>query len=136
MTLTGDIIIVDDEAHVRRYLSLIVRTLGPVQIHEAPNGEAAVDLLASLRAQPVLILLDVNMPGIDGIETLRRIRAAGYRQAAVMTTSLANRQTIEDAIAAGADHYLRKDSSREDILAAIRTALALVHDESDPAPAP
>ena len=124
MRPTGNILIVDDEAHVRRYLSLVARGLGPVQVHEAPDGEAALALFASLSPPPILIMLDVNMPGIDGIETLRRLRAAGYENPAVMLTSLANRQTIEDAIAAGADHYMRKDTTKEDILAGLQAVLA------------
>ena len=107
MTLAGNILIVDDEPHVRRYLSLVVRSLGPVQVHEAPDGESALALDPSIVPPPLLVLLDVNMPGIDGIETLRRLRAGGYDNPAAMLTSLANRQTVEDAISAGADLVLR-----------------------------
>lgn len=124
MSIDGNILIVDDEAHVRRYLSLIARALGPVQIHEAADGEAALSLFPTLAPAPVLVMLDVNMPGIDGVETLRRLREAGYEGPAVILTSLANRQTIEDSIAAGADHYLRKDTPKDDILAALRGVLA------------
>lgn len=131
MTPTGNILIVDDESHVRRYLSLVARTLGPVQVHEASDGESALALYAALVPPPILVMLDVNMPGIDGIETLRRLRAAGYENAAVMLTSLANRQTIEDAIAAGADHYMRKDSTKEEILAGLQSVLAQTDSDTD-----
>ena len=124
MTIEGNILIVDDEPHVRRYLSLVVRSLGAVQVHEAPDGEAALALYPSIVPTPLLVMLDVNMPGIDGIETLRRLRAAGYDNPAVMMTSLANRQTIEDAISAGADHYMRKDTPKETIVADLRAVLA------------
>ena len=127
--ISGNILIVDDEPHVRRYLSLVVRTLGAVQVHEAPDGEAALALLPSIVPPPILVLLDVNMPGIDGIETLRRLRAAGYENPAAMLTSLANRQTIEDAISAGADNYIRKDTPKEEIVAALRDLL--VTDDAD-----
>lgn len=123
MTHTGNILVVDDEAHVRRYLSLVARGLGAVQVHEAPDGESALAIYPTLSPAPILVLLDVNMPGIDGIETLRRLRAAGYENPAVMLTSLANRQTVEDAMDAGADHYLRKDTQKEEILAALRAVL-------------
>jgi CheY-like chemotaxis protein len=131
MISPGNILIVDDEPHVRRYLSLVVRSLGPVQVHEAPDGEAALALYPSIVPPPMLVLLDVNMPGIDGIETLRRLRAAGYDNPAAMLTSLANRQTIEDAISAGADNYIRKDTPREEITAALRDLLAPEEDEGD-----
>ncbi len=132
MTLAGNILIVDDEPHVRRYLSLVVRSLGPVQVHEAPDGEAALALYPSIVPPPLLVLLDVNMPGIDGIETLRRLRAAGYDNPAAMLTSLANRQTVEDAISAGADHYIRKDTPKDEIVAALR-ALLVPADGDSPA---
>lgn len=136
MRPTGNILIVDDEPHVRRYLSLVARTLGPVQVHEAGDGEAALALYQTLSPAPILVMLDVNMPGIDGIETLRRLRAAGYDNAAVMLTSLANRQTIEDAIVAGADHYIRKDSTKEDILAGLQSVLSPDDSDSDETPSP
>ena len=129
MTPSGNILIVDDEPHVRRFLSLVARGLGPVQIHEAPDGEAALALFPSISPPPIRVMLDVNMPGIDGIETLRRLREAGYENAAVMLTSLANRQTIEDAIAAGADHYMRKDTAKEEILAGLQAVLAQTSDD-------
>jgi len=128
MSSAGNILIVDDEPHVRRFLSLVVRSLGPFQVHEAADGEAALALYAALSPAPALVLLDVNMPGIDGIETLRRLRAAGYENPAAMLTSLANRQTIEDAISAGADHYLRKDTPKDEILAALRALLPAAPD--------
>lgn len=134
MTHTGNILIVDDESHIRRYLSLVVRGLGSVQVHEAPDGESALALYPALVPPPILVLLDVNMPGIDGIETLRRLRAAGHEGPAVMLTSLANRQTIEDAIAAGADHYMRKDTPKEEILANLREVLAPDDEDVDAGP--
>lgn len=130
MSHTGNILIVDDESHVRRFLSLVVRGLGSVQVHEAPDGESALALYPTLVPPPILVLLDVNMPGIDGIETLRRLRAAGHEGPAVMLTSLANRQTIEDAIAAGADHYMRKDTPKDEILANLREVLATDDEDS------
>lgn len=135
MSSTGNILIVDDEPHVRRYLSLVARSLGPVQVHEAADGEAALALYPTITPAPILVLLDVNMPGIDGIETLRRLRAAGYENSAVMLTSLANRQTIDDAIAAGADHYIRKDTPKEEILAGLQAVLAQAAvDDGDSSP--
>jgi CheY-like chemotaxis protein len=136
MTSAGNILIVDDEPHVRRYLSLVVRSLGPVQVHEASDGDAALALYPTLVPPPILVLLDVNMPGIDGIETLRRLRAAGYENPAAMLTSLANRQTVEDAISAGADNYIRKDTPKDEIIAALRALLAAADEENDDASAP
>jgi DNA-binding NarL/FixJ family response regulator len=116
MQLTDDVLITDDERHVRHYISLIVRTLGPQTIHQASCGEEAIALFDSLPSKPRLVILDINMPGIGGIETLRRLRAAGATCAIVMITSLATRETVEGSIAAGATAYILKDTSRADMI--------------------
>ncbi len=119
-----NILIVDDEPHVRRFLSLVVRSVAPAaSVVEAGEGEAALALFPTIQPPPGLVLLDVNMPGLDGIETLRRLRAAGHDGPAVILTSLANRQTVEEAIGAGADHYVRKDTPKEEIAALVRLLL-------------
>ncbi len=123
MQLTGHILIVDDEAHVRLFLTLIVRSLGTIEVHGAPNGLEALAAYRALPCAPLLILLDVNMPGIDGIETLRLLRAAGATCPIVMLTSLATRQRVEEAIVAGADHYIRKDTPRDEIISQLKTVL-------------
>jgi len=132
MHLTGNVLIVDDEPHVRLYISFILRTLGPVTVNEAGNGQEGVTLFHTLRPPPSLILLDVNMPGIDGIDTLRRLRAEGASCPIVMLTSLATRQRVEDAIAGGADHYIRKDTPKDEIIAQLKT---LLDESTTPIPA-
>ena len=123
MSLNGQILIVDDEPHVRLYLTLIVRTLGQVEVQGASNGLEGLAAYRALTTQPALIMLDVNMPGIDGIETLRLLRSAGATCPIVMLTSLATRQRVEEAITSGADHYIRKDTPREDIIVQLKTVL-------------
>jgi CheY-like chemotaxis protein len=125
MRLNGKVIIVDDEPHVRLFLSLIVRSMGTVTILEAPTGKDAVTMFNALKEPPCLMMLDVNMPGMDGIETLRQLRLDGALCPIVMLTSLATRQRIEDAIASGADHYIRKDTPKDEI----RKQLQFVLDE-------
>lgn len=115
MQLNDTILIVDDESHVRLYISLIVQTLGAVTVHQAGSGEAAVALYRSLSRKPGLVMLDINMPGIDGIETLRRLRAEGATCPIVMLTSLATRQIVEDAIDAGCTGFIRKDTPKDEI---------------------
>lgn len=115
------VLLIDDEAHIRKYLSLVVRALGNPAVIEASDGN---DGLARYQAeQPDLVLLDVNMPGSDGIETLRAILAADPDANVVMVTSLANRQTIEQAIEAGAIGYIRKDTDRQEILGLLTSYL-------------
>ncbi len=113
MNFHGTILLVDDEPHIRKYVGLILRQLGAPTLVEASNGEEGV--AAYLRENPDLVLLDVNMPIMDGIETLKKLKEIDPECVVVMLTSLANRQTIEQTIALGAANYIRKDTSKEEI---------------------
>jgi two-component system, chemotaxis family, chemotaxis protein CheY len=122
MTFTGKALIVDDEPHVRKYISLILKSLGATSLVEASNGREGFE--AYTRENPDLVLLDVNMPVQDGIETLRQIRAHDPEALVVMLTSLANRQTVEEAADGGAAHYLRKDTPRDELVSMLKEILA------------
>jgi two-component system, chemotaxis family, chemotaxis protein CheY len=113
MNFEGSILLVDDEAHIRKFMSLLLRHLGVTTIFEAPNGHAALEVYK--KEKPDLVMLDVNMPQMDGIETLRALKQLDPDCVVVMLTSLANRQTIDEAAALGAANYIRKDSPPEDI---------------------
>lgn len=117
MNFTGTILLVDDEPHIRKYVGLILKQIGSPVIIEAANGEEA--LAAYQRENPDLVLLDVNMPKMDGIETLRRLKALDPDSVVVMLTSLANRQTVEQALEFGAANYIRKDTPKEEIAQAL-----------------
>jgi two-component system, chemotaxis family, chemotaxis protein CheY len=113
MNFSGSILLVDDEAHIRKFISLLLRHLGVTRIFEAANGSAALDLYR--KESPDLVMLDVNMPIMDGIETLRGLKAINPDCVVVMLTSLANRQTIDAAASLGAANYIRKDAPPEEI---------------------
>lgn len=115
ITFTGKILLVDDEPHIRKYLGLIARGLGAPVIIEAGNG---VEALAKYQQEsPQLVLLDVNMPGMDGLEVLTALLAQDPDALVVMLTSLVNRQTVEECLKLGAASYIRKDTPKEAILA-------------------
>jgi YesN/AraC family two-component response regulator len=122
MKYEGKILLVDDESHVRKFIALILKQLGATTIMEAANGRDAMEVFK--REQPNLILLDVNMPIQDGIQTLREIRTLSSDCVVVMLTSLANRQTVEEALSLGADNYIRKDTPKDEILSALKTTIA------------
>jgi two-component system, chemotaxis family, chemotaxis protein CheY len=135
MNFAGTILIVDDEAHIRKYVSLILKSLGVTSVIEATNGEEAVATFQ--REQPDMVLLDVNMPQIDGIETLKRLKAVDPDCIVVMLTSLANRATVEQVLELGAANYIRKDTPREEVTKAIAdTITACFETEPPPDPAP
>ncbi len=128
MTFTGKALIIDDEAHVRKYIGLILRSIGATAIIEAPDGAAG--FAAYQQEQPNLVLLDVNMPGQDGIETLKQIRAFDADASIIMLTSLSNRKTIEEAVEGGALHYIRKDTPRAELIDLLKELLAEDTDQS------
>ncbi len=121
MIFTGKALVVDDEPHVRKYISLILRSRGASAIIEAANG--AEGFAAYERERPDLVLLDVNMPVQDGLETIKQIRAFDPEATVIMLTSLATRQTIEEAAESGALHYLRKDTPRAELVALLTELL-------------
>lgn len=119
MPFSGKILIVDDEAHVRKFVGLVARGLGTPTIIEAANGEEGIAQFAA--HAPQLVLLDINMPGTDGLAALTAIRQRDPNSVVVMLTSLINRQTVETCLQAGAAGYLRKDTPKEEILAELAT---------------
>lgn len=122
MSFNGKILLVDDEAHVRKYIGLIARQLGAPTLIEASNGREAVALYQS--EKPDLVLLDVNMPVQDGIQTLKQISEIDSECVVVMMTSLASRQIIEQAASLGAANYIRKDTSKEAILSLLEETIS------------
>ena len=117
MNFTGMILLVDDEPHIRKYVSLILKQLGTPLIVEAGNGEEAI--AAYQRENPDLVLMDVNMPQMDGIETLKKLKEIDPNCVVIMLTSLANRETIEQAVELGAVNYIRKDTPKDEIAKAL-----------------
>ena len=117
------ILVVDDESAIRRALRPPLLELG-FQVSEASRGEEALQLLRGGGLD--VVLLDMNMPGIGGIETLRRIRAFAPRLPILMLTV---RDQEEDKVAAldlGADDYVTKPFSVRELIARIRTAVRRV----------
>jgi two-component system KDP operon response regulator KdpE len=113
------ILVVDDEPQIRRVLRSTLSSNGYV-ITEAKSGEEAVDLLR--KEKPDLVLLDVNMPGIGGIEACREIRASSDAPIIMLTVRNAERDKVS-ALDAGADDYVVKPFGIEELLARIRAAL-------------
>ncbi len=117
MKFNGTVLLVDDEPHIRKFIGLILRTMGEPHILEAGNGLEAISVFQ--KESPDLVLLDVNMPIMEGIETLQKLKEIDPDCVVVMLTSLANRQTIVEAQMHGAANYIRKDTPKEEIAAAL-----------------
>lgn len=130
MNFNGTILLVDDEPHIRKYVGLILKQLGQPLIIEAANGEEAI--AAYQRENPDLVLLDVNMPKIDGLETLKQLKAIDPECVVIMLTSLANRATVDEALALGAANYIRKDTPKEEIAKALSETIDACFDLEEP----
>ena len=121
MNFHGKILLVDDEAHIRIFVSLILKSLGDPIISEAGNGEEAITAFQANK--PDVVLLDVNMPHLDGIQTLRKLKEIDPDCVVIMLTSLANRETVERALELGAVNYIRKDTPKEEIARSLAETL-------------
>jgi two-component system KDP operon response regulator KdpE len=118
--MTGaHILVVDDEPQIRRVLRSALSTHGYV-ITDAKTGEEALESIRKER--PDLVLLDVNMPGMGGIEACREIRRAIDAPIIMLTVRNAERDKVV-ALDAGADDYVVKPFGMEELLARIRAAL-------------
>jgi len=115
------IIVADDQASVREGLVLLLDLLPDIEvIAAAADGKEAIDLCA--RHQPDALLLDLHMPGIDGIEATRYLTEHHPGIAIVVLTTYADDTSVLAALTAGARSYLTKDADRTDIAHALRSS--------------
>lgn len=115
------LVIADDHAVVRSGLAQLLSSLDDVElVGAAGDGEEAVALCAELA--PDVVLMDLEMPRLDGIEATRRIRTAHPDAAVVVLTSFSDRDRILRALDAGAAGYLLKDAEPDELARAIRAA--------------
>jgi two-component system KDP operon response regulator KdpE len=115
----GRILVVDDEPQLRRALRSTLSALGFV-VADAPTGEAALEKLRTEKFD--LVLLDINMPGLSGLETCRAMRARSDVSILMLTVRDRTEDKIE-ALDAGADGYVTKPFDVNELLARIRAAL-------------
>ena len=121
------VLVVDDHVIVRSGLEQLLATADGVEIvATAPDGEAALASVAE--HQPDVVLMDLSMPGMDGVEATRRITADHPGTRVLVLTSYSDRSRIMDALAAGADGYLLKHAAPDEIVAAIQA----VHEGGSP----
>jgi DNA-binding NarL/FixJ family response regulator len=115
------VLLVDDHPLVRAGLNTLISTTDDLEIiGEAAGGEQAVTMADDL--EPDVVLMDLSMPGMDGIEATRRILDVNPQVRVVVLTSFADQKRVADALAAGAVGYLLKDCDGREVLAAIRSA--------------
>ena len=116
------ILIVDDEPQIRRVMRTTLTSQG-YSVIEAKSGEEALEKLRAERAD--LILLDVNMPGMSGLDTCRAIRRTSDVPIIMLTVRNTEKDKVQ-ALDAGADDYVVKPFGAEELMARIRAALRRV----------
>jgi DNA-binding NarL/FixJ family response regulator len=114
------VMLVDDHTMLRQGLRRSLETEGIPVVAEASNGEEAIKI--ALDTKPSVVLMDVSMPQIDGIEATRRLVQADARQRVVILTMHIDREVIERAMKAGAVGYMTKDSSVKEVVMAVKLA--------------
>ena len=123
---SATVLIVDDEPQIRRVLRTTLTSHGYAVV-EAKSGDDALERLRS--EHPDLILLDVNMPGLSGLETCREIRRTSEVPIIMLTVRNAEQDKVQ-ALDAGADDYVVKPFGAEELMARIRAALRRATTES------
>jgi two-component system KDP operon response regulator KdpE len=113
------ILVVDDEPPIRKLLRMGLTSQG-YEVIEAPNGKTALDMLAK---KPDLVILDLGLPDIDGLELLRRIRHRQGNLPIVMLSSRGDEAGKVTALDLGADDYVTKPFGMDELFARMRAAL-------------
>ncbi|MCW3019854.1 MAG: two component transcriptional regulator, winged helix family [Solirubrobacterales bacterium] len=122
------LLVVDDDPSVREALALVL-DLNGFEVTTAIDGREAIRTLAI--ESPDAVILDVLMPGLDGLEVCRRIRAVGNRTPVLMLTARAEVSERVAGLEAGADDYLAKPFAREELIARLRALLRRTGWEGD-----
>lgn len=121
MTEAATLMIVDDHPLLRKGLRQLIELEDDLElVAEASNGQDALNLVED--SEPDLIILDLNMQGMDGIETLKAMRERGISSRIVMLTVSDHDEDVVSAITNGADGFLLKDMEPEEIIAKIKQA--------------
>ena len=124
------VVVVDDEPAMRRGLRTSLRANG-YEVEEARSGEEAVQIVGERAAD--LVLLDMNMPGMGGVEACRRLRSALPTAGIVIITVRDSEDDTVQALEAGADDYITKPFRLRELLARLSAVLRRGHAENPPA---
>jgi two-component system chemotaxis response regulator CheY len=119
-------LIVDDEQHVRLYVKLLLKELGITLTWEADNGQKGVEL--AVQNKPELIMMDINLPVMSGLEALAEIQRLEPDMPVVMMTAQSSMATVRDAANLGAIGYILKHHPKSVALRELRGILAQLDD--------
>jgi two-component system chemotaxis response regulator CheY len=114
------VLVVDDSVFARKKLAQVLQEEG-YDVVEAGNGAEAVDVAA--KEAPDVILMDITMPVLDGIEATRRIRAQGVAAKVIMVSALGQKSSVLEAVKAGAVDYVLKPYEKSQLLTTLKRHL-------------
>lgn len=117
-------LIADDEAHMRTFLKLLLKDIGIEQIYLMHNGMDAVE--AYKEYKPDIVLLDINMAKMNGLEALEHIMDYDSKAIVIMMTAVSARDAVEDSSRKGAIYYVLKTQSPDDIKEQIKQVIDAV----------
>lgn len=133
-----EVLVVDDDGVYLQIIGVMLDEIG-VRVTVAGSGMDALAQMRTLKQRPDIVLLDYNMPGLNGMETLKQIKADPELRTipVVMLTSVNDRDTVKEVIGAGAADFIVKPSNRQTIVAKIRNLLPKIpiHGQAEPSPA-
>ena len=117
------ILVVDDSAYVRNSLKTLLETSGYTVVAMAENGLDALGKYKSHR--PDLVMLDIIMPQMDGLSTLRALHQLDPSARVIMVTSISTRASVMDCVKAGAKNYILKPFDKEKVIEAVQKVVGV-----------
>jgi DNA-binding NarL/FixJ family response regulator len=121
--MTVRVVLVDDQTLVRTGFRLVLDETSDIEVvGEAADGSQALDVVA--RTRPDVVLMDVRMPGLDGIETTRRIRSGPHPARVIILTTFDLDEYVLAGLRAGASGFLLKDALAAELISAVRVVAA------------
>ena len=115
------ILIVDDSSFMRQVIGSIVKQAGHIVVGEASDGNEALTKYAQLK--PELVIMDITMDNVTGLEGLRRIKIFDPRAKIIMCSAMGQQSMIEEALNAGALDFIIKPFKKDEVINAINRAL-------------
>jgi DNA-binding NarL/FixJ family response regulator len=121
-------LILDDEPHILVYLRILLKQLGVDTVWDAADGSAALEQVAAHK--PDVVLLDINLPRIGGLEVLKRLKAAHPKMPVIVVSVVSKLETVIRARELGADAYILKHLPRTEVLQMLSSAFDRIAENS------
>ncbi len=119
-----NILLVDDSKTMRNIQKKSLAALGPVNFAEAGDGVEALSIISKTPAGFGIVLVDWNMPNMNGLELIKKVRETDKKTPMIMVTTEAEKQRVLDAVRAGANNYMVKPFTPEALLEKVQQTLA------------